>query len=321
MAIAITCECGKRIRAKDEHAGRRGICPSCRRELVIKTPAIAEAAIADALAPLPETLKTKPRWWRDPIIVTGATIPTLILLGFIGYVTWPHLRWSDPKHDPLAGGRDARDSRDVAEVLTRDQAGPAIPIDVSYPIMNDERNSPAQRVVTIALNHRVSEDVLREIAFKVKAAEIEQYERTHVYFVLAPYWPEKVSWAHVAFLEQVETSIAGLTQEQERFLGEQRVELPDGSRRIGSWISKEFPWRFTIYERQGRYYMERLRVSSDLNRLRTAAPNVDELHKSESGDGTKFVTDSSIYVYRMDRSGYFFVYDHDRMLAASEPVK
>ncbi len=243
MPIKISCQCGAKIRAKDQYLGRKAVCPSCKRVLVIEAPVdplrTTEPILSNEPAPLPASLETKRRWWRDPIIVTGATPPTLILLGFIAHVTWPH--WSDHTRDPITGGRDATDSRDVSEVSTRNQAGPAIPIDVSYPIMNDARNPPAGRVVRIALNHRVSEDVLRLIAYKVKAAETEQYERTHVYFVLAPYWPEKVGWAHVAFLEQVEIEIAGLTEEQERLLAGQKVELPDGSRRIGSWISKEFP--------------------------------------------------------------------------------
>ena len=29
MAIAVTCECGRSFKAKDEHAGLRAKCPSC----------------------------------------------------------------------------------------------------------------------------------------------------------------------------------------------------------------------------------------------------------------------------------------------------
>jgi hypothetical protein len=35
MAIELVCECGKVFRAKDEYAGRRGICPACKAEFVI----------------------------------------------------------------------------------------------------------------------------------------------------------------------------------------------------------------------------------------------------------------------------------------------
>ena len=35
MSIIVGCECGKRFRAKDEHAGKRAKCPACGRVLVI----------------------------------------------------------------------------------------------------------------------------------------------------------------------------------------------------------------------------------------------------------------------------------------------
>jgi hypothetical protein len=40
MAIAFTCECGKKYRAKDEFAGRTAYCSECRREFVI--PVVSE---------------------------------------------------------------------------------------------------------------------------------------------------------------------------------------------------------------------------------------------------------------------------------------
>jgi hypothetical protein len=35
MAIIVTCQCGKQLRAKDEHAGMKATCPACRRLIVI----------------------------------------------------------------------------------------------------------------------------------------------------------------------------------------------------------------------------------------------------------------------------------------------
>lgn len=35
MAIKLTCRCGKRLRTKEENAGRRAKCTSCQRSLVI----------------------------------------------------------------------------------------------------------------------------------------------------------------------------------------------------------------------------------------------------------------------------------------------
>jgi hypothetical protein len=35
MAVIVTCQCGKRFRAKDEHVGKRAKCPGCGNALVI----------------------------------------------------------------------------------------------------------------------------------------------------------------------------------------------------------------------------------------------------------------------------------------------
>ena len=44
MPITVTCEgCGKKLRVKDELAGRKGKCPACGTVLVIPQPASADA--------------------------------------------------------------------------------------------------------------------------------------------------------------------------------------------------------------------------------------------------------------------------------------
>ncbi len=46
MPITVTCKCGKRFRVRDEHAGKRGKCPSCGAAVTIPA-AGAEAPPAD----------------------------------------------------------------------------------------------------------------------------------------------------------------------------------------------------------------------------------------------------------------------------------
>jgi hypothetical protein len=65
MAINITCECGKQFLAKDEYAGKRAVCPSCRRELVLPLPeAPAHVKPSDPpsrdVAPSTQTTNAKP---------------------------------------------------------------------------------------------------------------------------------------------------------------------------------------------------------------------------------------------------------------------
>ena len=104
MAIEVVCQCGKVFRARDEYAGRGAICPACKREFVIEVhvlkPPILEPAVDwNAIATVPRLqVKEEPPaksdlghrpFWKDPIIVVGTAIPSLILLVFVAYLTLP----------------------------------------------------------------------------------------------------------------------------------------------------------------------------------------------------------------------------------------
>lgn len=113
MAIEVMCECGKLFRAKDEYAGRRGMCPACKRIFVVPVPVDLEPIerattpppvdpfvpaewqtsrrqeFADADPPDSQPAK---RFWRDPVVVIGAAVPTAILLCFLAYLAWPQVK-------------------------------------------------------------------------------------------------------------------------------------------------------------------------------------------------------------------------------------
>lgn len=71
MAIAVTCECGRALRLKDELAGKKVRCPDCSATVVVPQPEPDEAAFevlaaddpADAAPPSPirESLSERPR--------------------------------------------------------------------------------------------------------------------------------------------------------------------------------------------------------------------------------------------------------------------
>lgn len=51
MAISFQCQCGRKFRTGDEHAGRSATCPDCRVKLVVPAGAAAEAAPQQILPP------------------------------------------------------------------------------------------------------------------------------------------------------------------------------------------------------------------------------------------------------------------------------
>ena len=112
MSIVFSCPCGKDFNAKIELAGKRALCPQCRREFVIPNQSVFGSIEPTALADPPEPTPNMPPvfavpvsdatirhiqpedaprpFYRDPIIVVGATIPTLILTAFFGYLYFEH---------------------------------------------------------------------------------------------------------------------------------------------------------------------------------------------------------------------------------------
>ena len=107
MTIKAQCACGKGFQAKDEYEGRRAICPACKREFIFQAagiPVFEEMPTsAPAIPPIqidgdddqcqPEPRPEEPsarRFWKDPIVVVGAAVPSTILSVFFGYLYHEH---------------------------------------------------------------------------------------------------------------------------------------------------------------------------------------------------------------------------------------
>ena len=70
MPIEVECECGKRFRAKDEYAGKRGICPACKRSFVVPVPVDLETVKPwTAIAPQAEIEIEKRRLMDAPLVI------------------------------------------------------------------------------------------------------------------------------------------------------------------------------------------------------------------------------------------------------------
>lgn len=82
MSVIVTCNCGKRFRAKDEHAGRSGRCPSCGRAVLIPgVPAGAAVSAAPAMSsvasptpPAPPPCVNMPAMPAPPAVRTAPSV-------------------------------------------------------------------------------------------------------------------------------------------------------------------------------------------------------------------------------------------------------
>jgi hypothetical protein len=141
MAIKAVCECGKKFEAKDEYEGRRAICPSCKREFVFQRggiPVFQEVVEPPPLLPIqvdddddqcqpeppPRPEPSRP-FWKDPIVVIGAAVPTAILTVFFVYLYFEHKTKEFHRHvyelkleiDDLVKSRQSRAALDKCKEM------------------------------------------------------------------------------------------------------------------------------------------------------------------------------------------------------------
>jgi hypothetical protein len=197
-------------------------------------------------------------WWKDPVVVLGATVPVVILGSFFAYLLWPSAR-------PNTGALAAQDAGGLApapKVGAIQTRNPKIPIEVSYPTVQDVVGfMDTKRTVTIRLNMKVSEEILREIALEVKAKEIKQYEYTRIWFFLPGKGPgmgpgNEHRWASADFDAGLRVWIDGYSIEDEKAMRTLPLELPIGSQSLGTWLLDDgyAKTRQTIYILKGRVF-------------------------------------------------------------------
>jgi hypothetical protein len=108
MPIPVTCQCGGKFTAKDKAAGRIVPCPKCGRPVEIPSLFFARddpfrigvdpsdppgsayepfpVAIDYSDPPDPPEVKAKRAYWKDPVVLIGTAVPTLVLLAFVAYL-------------------------------------------------------------------------------------------------------------------------------------------------------------------------------------------------------------------------------------------
>ena len=78
MAIALSCTCGKRLRLKDELAGKRVRCPGCQRPLTVPAPENEVTDEIDDSPPPEEKRRPKTKKKAKPAKVSGVMIASII---------------------------------------------------------------------------------------------------------------------------------------------------------------------------------------------------------------------------------------------------
>lgn len=155
-----------------------------------------------------------------------------------------------------------------------------IPGDVTYTIIDKNIVPGIKRSLTIRLNRKVSEGVLKSIAMKLKNSDPKTYERTFIGYYLPDMKVNAGCWATTHFNPKLEVRILGLTAKQEEAL---RQQTADPSREIiGVWLD-ERPFgggRITIFRKDGGLFME--------NTFKDGSAGTVQLVETRSQSGRRF---------------------------------
>ena len=132
----------------------------------------------------------------------------------------------------------------------------SIPPDVSYTVIGTDIIPGIKRSLDVRLNQKVSQDVLRAIALKLKSNDSRPYDRTFIAYYLPGMTVNAGAWATTHFNPTLEVRILGLSVPDEKAL----VTEPLAADRevTGSWLD-EITYagsRITIYKEGGTLYIE-----------------------------------------------------------------
>ena len=315
MAIKITCECGKRFKVGEEHAGKRTKCPICKRAFVVPRPN-AEQESSSTSEPPP----TPPGRTQGEQLIGPPEHQAADLEG---------PRCGDRRGDPYAdtcgvhrilGDANASQKGSNEATLTKSaesqgqlthrrivpdepapvHRNPKIPVEVTYPILKQEKVSPIKRTVYVRLNMKVTNDVLREIALEIKSHNTEQYQFTYIFYTL-PGSLTNAPWAITHFAPTLDVDIMGLTSEREAFLLRQPIAIPLNAKLLGSWIADEVSWRTTIFVKDGEYWLQELFGPSKKHQEGETIVKRLSLHFRDGA--MDFQQDGGTDHYLLDRSG------------------
>jgi len=192
---------------------------------------------------------------------------------------------------------------------------PKIPADITYSIIDSDTYLDYKRSLDVRLNKKVSEEILRAIALKLKSQDSRKYERTFICYYLPDMEVGAGAWATTHFNPDLEVRIQGLTAEQEKALKQQ----PDDPSRevIGSWLD-ESPFigsRITIFRQNNKLFIE--------NTYKDGSSGKKEIIEELSGKDRRFQKKEGSSVgefYLIDSQGNLQMWDEEGIITTARKI-
>ena len=181
-----------------------------------------------------------------------------------------------------------------------------IPVDIKYSIISKNTLLNEKRSLDIRINKRVSKNVLRAIALKLKAQDSKSYKRTFISYYLPGMKINSGSWASTHFNPSLEVKIYGMSKDQYNEI-RKLPKVKIGEKIIGNWLDKSLPQgKITIYTKNGKLFIRKTykdgSVSNDECKKYKVGRQV-RIKKKTDKLGDFFVIDKKGYLWHGDNEG------------------
>ena len=335
--IRVTCQCGQAFHAEHILFGKTVQCPACQQPLSIPEsddpqpaaklpppsaeprhvqPGVSQAPPMQEWQPTRPPIRTVRRRKQAQslkalnevgngmatcgcLLTLFVAVPVLFLMFLVS---------------GNGGDRGVRDAEKRTPPQKQTVPSP-IPKDVSYKIIDQNIVPGIKRSLDIRLNKKVSGDVLKSIAMKLKNSDSTSYERTFIGYYLPGMEINAGYWATSHFNPNLEIRVLGLTIGQEKSL---KHQADNTSREVvGHWID-ERPFlekRISIFRQNDKLYMEIT--------YKDGSSGKNELLETRSPLGRRFekvgVSRASDH-WILDSDGNLQLRDNEGLIATSKKI-
>lgn len=178
-----------------------------------------------------------------------------------------------------------------ASTVDEEQKISSIPSDIRYSVIDSDVVPGVKRTLDIRLNKKVSEEILGEIALKLKAGDSHQYERTLICYYLPGMTVGSGAWATTHFDPDLQVQILGLTEQAEKT--QKSKPQPSNRKVIGKWVDSGIAGgTITIFRKDGGYFMETQYSDGSCGTRRLVKASARRYNNPESDAGDHFVINS-----------------------------
>lgn len=118
----------------------------------------------------------------------------------------------------------------------------------------DPDSAPGARRINVRLEHRASEETLRDIALELKSQGPRDYDRTFIAYYLPYMTVRSRAWATSHFDPDLKVKILGWTIEEVEKLAAQPASVNEEI--IGRWLDDSIGTRVTIFGEEGKLFIE-----------------------------------------------------------------